>query len=159
MGKRKLRGCTNCGGRHGPPTGKMCTRQDANFAEKSEEMSSGKEAVTTEAPNSGLEAHLLGATSQEGNDWVFPDYPDNAEPVDNFEESRKKFDFVSPLRQPAMRADVRTARNGDMEDNEPRRPIGLTRIEMLMSDRMMRVENTMVDMAAAQKEQMEKLVR
>ena len=28
MGKRKLRGCAGCGGRHGPPTGKKCTHAE-----------------------------------------------------------------------------------------------------------------------------------
>ena len=41
MGKRKLRSCGNCGGRHGPPTGKMCTRAEEAFVEKSEEMVAG----------------------------------------------------------------------------------------------------------------------
>ena len=38
MGKRKLRSCTNCGRRHGPPTGKSCTRSEDAFVEKNKEM-------------------------------------------------------------------------------------------------------------------------
>ena len=42
MGKRKLRNCTNCRARHGPPTGKLCTRSEEYFALKNEEMAKGK---------------------------------------------------------------------------------------------------------------------
>ena len=34
MGKRKLRSCTNCGGRHGPPTGRNCAHGEPREREK-----------------------------------------------------------------------------------------------------------------------------
>ena len=38
MGKKKLRSCANCGGRHGPPTGKGCTQTAELLEEKNKEM-------------------------------------------------------------------------------------------------------------------------
>ena len=40
MGKRKLRNCSNCGARHGPPTGKNCPHLG-----KQEEVPSEKQAA------------------------------------------------------------------------------------------------------------------
>ena len=38
MGKRKLRNCTNCGTRHGPPTGKNCGRKEDREQESTEKI-------------------------------------------------------------------------------------------------------------------------
>ena len=163
MGKRKLRACTGCGGRHGPPTGKLCARGEEKFGEKNEEMSDEKLGVTSEAADGGPDSHHLSAAFQEGGDWVFPEYPEAPVRQDSYEDARPKFDFVcSPLRQPARTADTKPESAAKMADvgwdYEPRRRIGLTKIEMMMSDCMMRLENSMSEMAIAQKEQMEKLM-
>ena len=49
MGKRKLRSCANCGGRHGPPTGKNCTHSEPpgrkEVEEKREKPETGAAAI------------------------------------------------------------------------------------------------------------------
>ena len=56
MGKRKLRPCTNCGGRHGPPTGKSCRQ---SVEEKPQKIAEEKEDVASDrdlgAVNNALE--------------------------------------------------------------------------------------------------------
>ena len=48
MGKRKLRNCSNCGSRHGPPTGKNCGNAEAKPRKEDE--------VSTAEPNHGAAA-------------------------------------------------------------------------------------------------------
>ena len=55
MGKRKLRSCTGCGGRHGPPTGKNCAQ--------SEEIKRREEGAAAAEPK--LEAAAMLAESDE----------------------------------------------------------------------------------------------
>ena len=55
MGKRKLRACTKCAGRHGPPTGKGCTRTDEGFEEKIEEVTEAASGASARHENGGSE--------------------------------------------------------------------------------------------------------
>ena len=41
MGKRKLRNCANCGGRHGPPTGKSCVHEKQQERKEDDEICHG----------------------------------------------------------------------------------------------------------------------
>ena len=77
MGKRKLRACANCSGRHGPPTGKSCTRAEEVFVEKNKEMSTDF-ADGLEMPTTGLEpdhdCHEDAAERSEMTEWVLRTY-------------------------------------------------------------------------------------
>ena len=64
MGKRKLRSCANCGGRHGPPTGKNCTHLGKPERNEDEGATGG---LKPEA------AAMLGKSGQEADIAVEPD--------------------------------------------------------------------------------------
>ena len=51
MPKKKLRSCTRCGVRHGPPIGNRCKRAVQEFEELNEEMGSGRAAASTDGSN------------------------------------------------------------------------------------------------------------
>ena len=48
MGKRKLRNCSKCGTRHGPPTGKGCSRPQFEIPEEIEVQAPEADAALTE---------------------------------------------------------------------------------------------------------------
>ena len=176
MRKRKLRACSNCGGRHGPPTGKSCTRSEEVFREKNEEMGaiaeSGVEGAFGPGETAAEESHD-GLDSHELNEWVLPDFPG---PMSRSADCGPKFDFTgrfaktsaattkksqgpAQTQQPDFRGAQASANMADESSayELPRR-VGLSENERIMSDRMMRLENTMGDLASAQKTQIDRLV-
>ena len=182
MGRRKLRACSNCGGRHGPPTGKACTRSEDVFLEKNEEMCAdvvtASETVSETAAQGAANARQDGLDNPEISEWVLPDFPG---PMSRQMRGEEKFSFTvnsamdfDNMPQGGARrkqAPAKASANGGPRhkpapvnmadvgwDYEPPRRVGLSQNERILSDRMVRLENTMGDLAAAQKDQMEKLM-
>ena len=60
MGKRKLRSCAGCGGRHGPPTGKNCGRRETEKTGEVEAVVTGRVEAAAMLPES--DAGSEGAT-------------------------------------------------------------------------------------------------
>ena len=180
MGKRKLRSCANCGGRHGPPTGKLCTHAEDEFARKNEEMQGEVGAAAGPASIIGAvgpaeEEQSWALSPGEQLEWDFPAYPEadgsKKEPPkeEEVEEKRPiKFNFTGgPTSAEHNRSDgarqapapAAMAAGGP---EVPRRSrFGLSNFERILSDRVMRVENAVETMAAttqAQQGQIERLI-
>ena len=185
MGKRKLRACASCGGRHGPPTGKGCTHAEEVFVEKNEEMlgATGGQAGASSEAAPQPDSSFTGLTNQENGDWTFPDLPESEGGAAGLSRDEPKFNFVgtstkksSPIesnvdRQPPAprpagqewaEVDRRSPASAAMADWEPefqsRRHIGLSTGERIVSDRMMRLENSMSGLAAQQQKQIDKIM-
>ena len=185
MGKRKLRSCSNCGMWHGPPTGKLCSRAEEVFAEKNSEMlgdeSERPEAATgTEAPS---DLGAAGGICEEEGEWLFPDYPETHECMPAGKRIVKKFDFVNaaakkvpdttdarnrgaPVPEPAgasgpevrHRQQAGAAMADCLPEPPTRRRVGLSSSEVMMSDRIGKMEKTISDVATYQQSQIDKIV-
>ena len=88
MGKRKLRACAKCGGRHGPPTGKGCTRTSELFMEKTEVLPEVIDGALPPDENGGS-AKAMSLSSEE-QDEIVGELPSQKLP----EESQRHWEFV-----------------------------------------------------------------
>ena len=79
MGKRKLRNCTNCGTRHGPPTGKNCGRKEDREQESTEkivdEAELGASAILSENDEEVSAAFTSADLLQDGVDFTDVNLP------------------------------------------------------------------------------------
>ena len=160
MGKRKLRSCTSCGGRHGPPTGKGCTRGLALLEEKNEEMRA-ETCAASGGCDDGVPECQLGANqddclstagSEDKEDWEYVTSGQEKVPTG-------KFEFVKQTQEKIRQGYEIPRRAVNVEDvfDPPREP-GVTSFERGMAARMDHMENLMGRVAGVQQAQLERLV-
>ena len=154
MGKRKLRACANCGGRHGPPTGKGCNRGAELLAGKSEEMQ-----ATLNKPGGAVKDGDV-----ESRSGISEEFTHEKEELDYSAASNEgaptgKFEFV---RQASMnyQQTYEKSRSPPTVDNtfDPLRLPGESTFERSMASRMDYLENVMGRVAGVQQAQLERLV-
>ena len=73
MGRRKLRNCSKCAVRHGPPIGNLCERESVEFEEKNTEMGGADEA--RESDDSGANAEKAKPERGPSREEVIPQAP------------------------------------------------------------------------------------
>ena len=154
MGKRKLRNCARCGVRHGPPTGKGCTRTQVCEAEKLEAVEDDARGQATEFENGGDEMSMTsqeeiltqpeiydgGATAQEEKKIFSPGA------FTNYEERHGEVQWEGS----------RIPRISKTAKDQARRPS--SDFEGAMTDRMNTMENMLGRVAGIQQCQLERLV-
>ena len=160
MGKRKLRNCAKCGRRHGPPTGKNCSRSVEELSAKneleedsSELQPSGENGVRRETQTSDDERDSavqgFGKEEVKGkkifNPGAFVDYDYRHTGEEEEWEERKFMD--------ASHAD----RNGRRWEPPTAAPPN-NNFERSMSDRMNSMENMLGRVAGIQQCQLERLI-
>ena len=138
MGKRKLRSCTNCGGRHGPPTGKNCAHGGRPSGEEIEKCAEKVSPCPSEA--GAMAADF--ACEFAGDDEMCLD------PQAQLHEA--EYQCGSPAGSGANGASFLRLQRQIQEDQK--------KFEKSMSDRMGRFENVLGRVAGVQQAQLERLV-
>ena len=147
MGKRKLRNCTRCGTRHGPPTGKSCARPEFEETEKNEVQAPEPDAAPTDAQET------VKGSLEEGLQSIKSDVEDDQD-LQKSQKSKKKHifkagDFVNyPQRHERNRHDYadseeeRTPSDSQQRWRRPQaEPETANTFERSMSERMLTMEN------------------
>ena len=147
MGKRKLRACAKCGGRHGPPTGKGCTRTSELFMEKTEVLPEAIDGALPPDENGGsVKAMSLSSKEQ---DEIVGELPSQKLP----EESQRHWEFVQ------QSAASQPSKAKKLEDiYGPPRVQPTSSFEESMAERMDSMENLLGRVAGVQQAQLERLV-
>ena len=179
MGKRRLRNCTNCGTRHGPPTGKSCSHLAEEFEAKNEEMvaeklnpEAGAEGGETDSDSESTKPlKPLAAFDEEDQiEWLFPEFPGIKEDKLRAQEmasgarpkGRARCQSPSARRQsPGGGAELppsgKAAKWGRAYQQQ--HPPTTSAFEENMSERMAHVENLVGKMAGVQQSQMDRLIK
>ena len=170
MGKRRLRNCARCGTRHGPPTGKGCTRLEEDFDRKNDEMGSeiaeSREKTASDSERSEEEqAKPKAQAEDEEVNWSIPEFPNSGE---------TKGEEVAMGRGSKQAESARAERGGSCQSSawavpEPsaawerayqdQRQSGPSTFDRDMGLRMSHMENVMGHMAGIQQSQFDQIIR